>query len=332
MVILGVAMVGFALSVYLGIASLRHRPPAAVMTPGALSVQAPVAGVLYLTQNGGLYKLQGNRFTELQPPGGGWMQPAVAPDHRSLAIIKRNPEWSDLFLLDLDGRPLSQLTRNQGGDLTSDHWAFYPTFSPDGATIYYSLDNPKEGFRVDLSIWALQSAGGSARQWSVPNPYTGGDVAPVSLGGSTIIYSGFGFDEQSHVHSQLYFQARPLEPGRALTTPGEDCGQPALSPDRTRVAMICTGGQQVGRLVVAELDGAGLSARQVLVDGTLCAAPSWEPDGGGLAYLAPAAPGGKFQLWYIQVPSGSPSGPTPRTPIQLTTSLGFDPTSRIAWF
>jgi len=81
---------------------------------------------------------------------------------------------------------------------------------------------------------------------------------------------------------------------------------------------------------VTTFDGANVGPLQVLVDHQLCAAPAWQPDGQALAYLAPAGASGRFQLWRLTLdPVARLGAPQPR---QLTSSLDFDATSRIAWF
>jgi hypothetical protein len=105
--------------------------------------------------------------------------------------------------------------------------------------------------------------------------------------------------------------------------------------------MVCTNGDQLSRLVVAPVSGAAgtatpaqtgsagpvLGAQRVLVDGTLTAQPVWSPSGDGLIYLAPADTGANFQLWWL-AGAGSEH---PQGPVQVTSSLGFDATSRPVW-
>ena len=328
--ILIIAMACFAFAVYLGLASMRHGAVAAAKRPDSTRALATIAGTMYLTQNGGLYRLEGNRFTELQPSGGGWTQPAVSPDHSSLAIVKRSVNWSDIFLVDRNGRPIRQLTHDQGTDVVTDHWAFYPSFSPDGAALFYNFDSPKEGFRVDMSIWSQPAAGGADRRWTVPTLYTGGDSQPIQVSPQALIYTEYALQADGHIRAQIQIQHGQFAFSRALTAPEEDCSQPALSPDGSKLALICTGGGQVGRLVVATFDGANLGPLQVLVDHQLCAAPAWQPDGQALAYLAPAGSAGRFQLWRVSFESVARLGSL--QPRQLTSSLEFDATSRIAWF
>lgn len=328
--LLAIAMAISGVAVYLGLGSLRHIPAAAAQKPQAIRTSMPIAGTMYLTQNGGLFRLQGDAFTELEPVGSGWTQPAVSPDHNSLAIVKRAANWSDIYLVDLAGRPTSQLTHSQGSDVITDHWTFYPSFSSDGTSVFYSFDSPKEGFRVDLSIWSQPIASGAARRWSIPTQYTGGDVQPLSATARALLFTEYSLQSDGHIRAQVEIQSGQFAFSRPLTQPSDDCSQPTLSPDGGRLAMICTGGQQVGRLEVATFDGTNLGPLQVVVDHQLCAAPAWQPDGKALAFLAPAGGAGRFQLWYQSLDSVARLGSA--QPRQLTSSLDFDAVSRIAWF
>ena len=99
------------------------------------------------------------------------------------------------------------------------------------------------------------------------------------------------------------------------------------------------GADQVSRLVVAPLTGTAattpaqtgtgptLGQQRVLVDGTLTAQPVCSPSGDGLIYLAPAETGANFQLWWL----AGAGLEHPQAPVQVTTSLGFDATSRPVW-
>jgi Tol biopolymer transport system component len=328
--ILVITMACFAIAVYLGLGSLSHGPASAANKPNTIRASMAIAGTMYLTQNGGLYRLDRDRFTELQPSGSGFTQPAVSPDHSSLAIVKRSANWSDIILVDRLGKPIRQLTHDQGTDVVTDHWAFYPSFSGDGTSLFYNFDSPKEGYRVDMSIWSQPVAADTARRWTVPTLYTGGDSQPILLGQGSLLFTEYALQADGHIRAQIQLQVGPLAFSRALTAAEDDCSQPALSPDGTRLALICTGGGQVGRLVVATFDGANLGPLQVLVDHKLCAAPAWQPDGKALAYFAPEGAAGRFQLWRLPLETVARLGVA--QPRQLTSSLDFDATSRIAWF
>lgn len=360
-----VSAVGLGFAIYSGLRQVRTvQTHDSIKAPARAETLVPLPGTVYVTQAGALYRLQNGHFTQLQPESGHWSQPALSPDHRQLVAVSRGGQWSDLVLLDANGQIQRRLTSNGSATLEDNRWAFFPYFAGDGRSIFFSTDNPKYGYKVDFSIWNLSVDGGARKRWTTPNDYTGGDVHPVAVNGG-IIYSGYSIDEKGRVYSQLYLQKTALRPGGPLTLPEEDCGQPALSPAGDRIAMICTGGAQVGRLVIASFDGTKLGPRQVLLDGKLAAIPTWSPDGTALLFLAPGDENGRFQLWLATQPAPgaspastaassaasakptgatSPSpkpssaaaspasgGPPPWTIQKVTAGLDLDPTSAIAW-
>jgi Tol biopolymer transport system component len=169
----------------------------------------------------------------------------------------------------------------------------------------------------------------TAQRWTVPNQYTGGDVSPLPLRSGGLIFTRYSIDDQSRVHSQIWFQARPGTAGAALTDPEAGCLQPAISADERLLAMVCTRGQPLGaEVTVASFYPAThtLGPTAVLANGQQVASPAFSPDGKTLAYLAPATPGGGFQLW--TVPTAQSTAPTPK---QITSELGLDASSAPLW-
>ena len=215
-------------------------------------------GTLYLVQGGQLYSYSGGNFIALHPGPGQWSQPSVDKAGSQLAAVNRGAEWSDIVLLGLDGKVVRALTTNQRSaqNLDLNHWAFYPRFTADGKLLY-SYDSPKFGFRVDLAIWQLTlgRAQSTALRRTLPFDYTGGDVFPNPLAGGGLLYAKYKSDVGGMILSQLWLQSGLQTAGTELTPPEQDCGQPALSPDGARVAMVCTGGKQAGQLEVASFDG-----------------------------------------------------------------------------
>jgi Tol biopolymer transport system component len=337
-----VAMAVFGVVVYAGLGSLKSKAASKATVPTASSTRVELPGTLFVAQAGALYKLQNGVFTKLATgQGGSWMQPVLTPDHSHLVAVDRQAEYSDLYLLDLSGHVVRQLTDDSGPHGSLQHWAFYPRVSADGSTLYYSYDAPKypNDYRVDLAIWAQALSSGQryARRQSTFNDYTGGDTFPIPTGaGGTaagtsggLLYSKYDIGADGPF-SQLWYQARTLSVGEALTQPTDDCGQPALSPDGGEVAMVCTGARQTGQLEVASFDPqAGLGTPRTLAQGIL-GSPAWSPDGHTLAYLAAAGSSRHFQLWTVPVPAASAS-PAPALSRQLTTDLDFDATSPPAW-
>lgn len=330
-------MAGFGLAVYsaLGLVhSLHDRSTASAGTPARPSdvhVQVTLPGSIYVATGGDLLRVRGDEVTGVLTHDSThrWMQPAIAPGG-SLVVVARGTESSDLYLADAGGGGLRRLTvdnaRTLGdGSLELNHWAWHPRAAA-GGRLFYAYDSPKDGFRVDLAVWSRPSLTGVATRWSSPVGYTGGDVEPVPLAGGGVIYAHYSIDEQSDIRSQLWLQTGPRDPGRPLTTTAQDCSQPDLAPGGGMLAMVCTEGGQASHLEVASFDGRTLGTPHVLAGGSLCAFPTWAPDGSGLVYIAPDS-NGDFTLWWIGgAATGSPAGAR-----QVLDGVALDATSRPAW-
>src|ERR1700730_11903619 len=346
-------MASFGYGVYRYLGHLKnHRLTAAAAAPHQTQ-QLLLPGTLVIEQDGALYRLRHGAFAQIA--NGGWMQPAVTPNHQHIVAVKRTRNVADLFELALNGQLQGQLTNDTNRAVALNHWAFYPRVSPDGITLYYSWDQKVSNtFTVDLRVYAMPLGGlqRQARAWTTPNAGTGGDVQPLPVPSGGIIYTKYDIDPHGQTVAQLWMTTRVLSAGRALTAPEDDCSQAALSPDGTRMAMICTSGSQVVRLEVAHFDGRTLGPPQVIAQGTL-AAPAWSADGNGLVYLEAVQPSGYFQLFYANMtprpapaptpsakpgatPAAKPPTPTPVPPPpvskQLTPGNNFDATSAAIWF
>jgi Tol biopolymer transport system component len=327
-VTLAVAIFAFGVGIY-NAAGFLKAGKSHVVRPNQVTAPS-VPGTLYVAQAGAIYRFRNGTFAKITTESG-WTQPAVTPDGSELAVVRRYENWSDLYLMTPSGHLTALLTHDHSPQMESNHWVFYPRFSPDGRTLFYDFDpkDPFNSYRVDLAIFASPSDPSSHEsvQWTNPNYYTGGDVYPSPLAGAGLIYTKYSIDDQSQVHSQVWLQSRPGTTGVALTDPALDCGQAALSSDQKLVAMVCTKGQtQSTELNVAAFDPTTLtlSTPRTLVTGELVASPVFSPDGKSIAYLAPATPGGMFQLWTVQ----STGTPAPR---ELTSLLGLDSTSPPVW-
>lgn len=322
------AMLAFGIGVHHAAGMLRANQQS-VHKPTDVSA-TPLPGTLYVVQAGAIYRFQHGNFTQITKEDG-WMQVAPAPN-KQLVAVRRQTNFSDLYLLTTDGKQVAQLTRNYvPGAAESNHWSFYPRFSPDGTTLFYDYDpkSPYNNYQVDLAIYASPAdpnARGSV-EWTRPNPLTGGDVNPVPLRSGGLLFTKYSIDDSFQVRAQVWVQARPGTAGQALTAPELGCGQPALSPDEKSIAMVCTkGSNQAAELDVASFDAATLSVGSpaTVVANQMVASPAFSPDGKMVAYLAPAVPGGQFQLWTVDS-----SGPT--SVRDITTDLGLDSTSAPAW-
>ena len=327
-------MAGFALGVNRYLAS-RQTKVAAAATPTQTKAVFVLPGTLYLAENGDIYKLNDGSFTDLHLPSnlGTWLQPAIVPGTDNIVAVARTAAYSELYLVSGSGQVLQQLSHNRttSSTIQLNHWMFWPQVAADGNTLYVSYDAPKspQSYEIEFAIWKGALNGRPAsHQWTTPFSYTGGDTEVVPLAGGKLLYAKYEISG-GNVFSRLALQTAPLIAPVYLTDATNDCAQPAVSPDGSTVAMVCTNGTglQSTSLEVASLQGTTLGAPRVLVSNCLCSAPAWAPDGSGLTYLAPGDATGHFQLWWI---AGAGSL-TPKAPRQVTTQLDFDATSPPAW-
>jgi len=349
-------MLAFGSGVYLYLGTLKskvvqERP----QKPTVTKPKFVLPGTMFVVQEGRLFKLNAGSFVEIGPPGD-WSQPTLTPDHTKLVAVLRAGYASDLYLLDLDGHVLKQMTKNDSKYVSYNHWAFYPHVTPDGANVVYSFDGQKQN-GVDLAVWSMPLNGAQyqARRWTDPYYLTGGDISPIPLTTGGLLFVRHTIDPSTAAHSQIYYQSRALALAKPLTSAADDCSEPSLSPDGTQLAMICRHGKQFATLQVSPFNGTALGPARVLLDGGLYASPAWSPDGKALAYFAPQGLTGHFQLWYLALPvaptpspsiSASPSAstsakassivaptPTPApTPVQVTEGVDLSATSPPVWY
>ncbi|TME48435.1 MAG: hypothetical protein E6I56_01260 [Chloroflexi bacterium] len=346
-------MLAFGTGVYLYLGTMKSTAVKQhAQLPTVTKPRFVLPGTMFVVQEGRLFKLSGGGFTEIGPSGD-WSQPTLTPNHSQMVAVLRGGWSSDLYLLDVKGTVIKRLTKDDSKYITSNHWAFYPQISADGQTVFFGTDNPKFSNLdpgVDLSVWSMPINGtqSQGRRWTDPYWYTGGDTSPIPVAGG-LLFVRHSIDNTTAVHAQIYFQTRPLAIAKALTAPGDDCSEPALSPNGTQLAMVCSHGGQTMSLEVAPFSDGALGPVRVLLQGGLYASPAWSPDGTALAYYAPAGITGHFQLWYLSVPAAptpaptasagaSPAAtplvfPTPQaSPIQVTQGVDLTATSPPAWY
>ena len=238
-------MFAFGSGVYIYLGTLKSKVvKERAQLPTVTKQKFILPGTMFVVQEGRLFKLNGGSFSEIGPAGN-WSQPTLTPDHTRVIAVLRSGFYSDLYLLDLNGHIVKRLTKDDSRIIDANHWALYPRVSPDGTTLFYGFDSPKAN-GVDLSIWSMPLTGlqRQARRWTDPLWYTGGDISPISLAAGGVLFVRHSIDPSTAVHSQIEYQSRALAIAKPLTTLADNCSQPALSPDGTQLAMICTGGSR----------------------------------------------------------------------------------------
>ncbi|MGH7609051.1 MAG: TolB family protein [Candidatus Dormibacteria bacterium] len=292
-------------------------------------------GTVYVVQGGEIYSLSNLKFTHLQAPGYDWVQVEVAPGGDLLAVALSSA-YSDVYLLSPQGQVLRQLLQESSSQYFGNHWAFYPRVSPNGSTLFYAADwaDPGSAYNVDFQIQSVPFANPGVRPevWSEDNLYyQGGDVEPIPLASGSIIYAKYAVDQNTgDTYSQLALASGPGATPVYLTTPQQDCAEPALSPDGTEVAMVCTNNAlQTTTLEVASWNGSTLGTPVALCNGPEPASPTWSPDGKSLLYVNTLATNkaAKFQLWWLPKATARKPG----QPQLVTQNLDFTATSPPVW-
>jgi Tol biopolymer transport system component len=174
--------------------------------------------------------------------------PAWSPDGRRIAFARDTGGAFELFLVDADGRNLSQLTRDSG------RYEEFPTWSPDGRRIAYTSTSGENG---DLRVMNADGTGSTNLTEGAPD-----DEEPAwSPDGSLLVFIRDG---------NVYVIGSDGSNPRPLTTGSGRYATPSWSPDGSEIAFVDEEGEGV---FVIRPDGTGL--RQVPVGGPVLSGVSW---------------------------------------------------------
>ena len=193
---------------------------------------------------------------------------------RILFQSDRNGSW-DIYLMNVDGSNLTQLTDNPGEDE-------YPVWSPDGSQI--AFESNRDG---NYEIYVMNADGSEQRRLT---DHPAQDRNPAwSPDGKWIL-----FDSDREPPQQLYMMdANGQHVAPFHRAPGDNI-LPAWSPDGRRIAY--TGNRQDGwNVYVVERNE---SADRRLTNGYGACRPDWSPDGRKLAFVSQEADG-NGDIWLI---------------------------------
>jgi Tol biopolymer transport system component len=331
------AVFGFAVYAALGtLKSNKHE----VTKPTLTQALIDLPGTVYLVQNGDIYSLTGLNFTQLKAPAYDWVQVAPGPAGDILAVAYSGM-YSNVYLLNAQGGLVRLLLSESSSQYFNNHWAYYPKVSPNGATLFYVSDwvDPGSAYNVDFQVQAVPFAdpGAEAVVWSEPGLYyQGGDVEPIPLANGGVIYAKYDINDTpgtatyGAAYSQLVYASSPTSTLDYLTTPTQDCAEPALSPSGTEIAMVCINNNlQTTTLWVASWNGTSLGTPLQISSGPEPASPTWAPNGKSVIYLNTllSDKSSPFQLWWVPKANSLKPG----LPQQVTKNLNFTATSPPIW-
>ena len=270
-------------------------------------------------------------------------QPAWSPDGVTLAYVRFDEGYSDLYKLDIDYRDeriaLTDL-RPRGVEVgqvgvpgvTSGWsdlalWALYPAFSPDGERIAYTSDVATEypglfsisasgknqvrlGTRLDFS------------QQTVERPSWSPDGTRIAV--ATYITNG----------SKGQIWVLNINTGRWLeiTNAPDGAYDPAWSPDGNWIAFAMRQGTSHNIYVVPtdaeQWEGTHPVPIQITTDGA-SRSPAWSPNSGRIAYLSRRDD--SFDIFSGEVIYGSNGQPSLGPVQRLTEKAQVDATSGLTW-
>lgn len=212
--------------------------------------------------------------------------PALSPDRRTIAYVRRVANRGQVMLVDFDGQNIRPLTNGQLNDGS-------PSFSADGARVFFSRDLTGGG---NWKVLSAAVGGGAETQHTFATSGTfPNDFTPVADGQSArLAMARSPNGGATLITSTTLAGSQPVD----LTPIGTSA--PAYSPNGSRIAYLDTRTSGVSRIMVMNVDG----TNQTLVTSVTGTAGgiTWSPDGTQLAFHAlNATTGFVFQLFKVNV-------------------------------
>lgn len=242
--------------------------------------QGVFQGKFYLTINGNLYVLNGTTQTTQELVNtGNVMDPAVSPDGKWVAFVKKYQNYSDLCVVSTNGGQVRVLRSGNGyfynasGPIHNTyHWYVQPAWSQDGSTLLFLTDLEKEDWYqqtgqdaplLDLQVFATPFHDPTVTPTAVAYATygDGGDQNPSYRPGhpNQIIYTHYTYDAATRTQqvTQLYMEdpnaisenpgvyypgspGGGYDPAIAITPTSSTVTDPAFSPDGSAIAFTKT--------------------------------------------------------------------------------------------
>ena len=242
--------------------------------------QNTFTGKFYLTVGGNLYVLNGTEGTTQELVNtGNVIDPAVSPDGKWVAFVKKYQNYSDLCAIPATGGPVRVLRSgngsfyNRGGFIHNTYvWYAQPAWSQDGSTLLFLSDLEKEDWYqqtgqnaplLDLQVFAIPFNNPTVTPTDVAYATfgDGGDQNPSYRPGhpDQMIYTHYTYDAATGTqqviqlymedptaigaHPGVYYPGSPgggYDPSIAITPTSSTVTDPAFSPDGTALAYIKT--------------------------------------------------------------------------------------------
>ena len=265
--------------------------------------------VFYSTRDGDddIYVMNedGTGVQQLTNEPGRDYEPATSPDGKRVLFASQRAggESSHLYLMDLDGSNVRQLTFGDGApDVRLDD---YGEWFPDGDRIVFQRTTVPEGGKTYADIWLFDLERGEER--ALTDSATVWDSTPsVSADGRSVLL-------ESNRSGDFELYRMPIEGGdpvRLTESPGRDV-MAKESPDGTQIAFVSDrGGDQ--DIYVMNVDGSNVRQLTSTAGRDRCA--QWSPDGRRLVFFSERD--GDPEIYVMNADGGDPR--------RLTSSQGLD--------
>ena len=297
-----------------------------------------VEGRLLYARGGSIWLRSGTTAQRLTE--GLWAtQPCWSPDGRQVVFIVRDEAYSDLWVMDADGRNGHPLTANRSevAGFTpefahSSFWAFQPQWGPpEGEWIYYISHTRPEALSSNMSIWMIRPDGTEEHRLL---PMNGQVESPVwSPDGQMLAFAYMPYETGPQLHYYDPNSGQVLDLGEKVE--GIERYDPAWSPDG---AWIAYAARQRGPTESTDIwvmpsplnplfFGDWSSVR--LTEQGAARAPAWSPDGKQMAFIAVESD--SFDLWLLNLEWAPGQPPKPAGAEKLTSGAQVDATARPSW-